>query len=127
MYTGVVMVQGPNGPVEGKRPPAEILQVLSGADGEPFGWRRDLGFQLAAAGFSIDEAVDVWSIERDTIMRRRREMGYTWDYAMGTAPSIRSAPGIRYPGIPMYDPDHPPLGAILIPDAKGMVINTKAK
>ena len=107
------MVQGPAGPIPANRPPAPALEALAEL---PFCDRAAAAQSLAQQGYVLDAIVDVWGWNAvEEVMRQRRAYGYTWIPAVGMTP-IMVAPGLRVPGLPSYDPDHPPLGAILIPE-----------
>lgn len=66
---------------------------------------------LAAKGFLIDEDIHVTNANPYWAMWYRVRYGFTWIPNMNQA-NIVVAPGLNIPGVPPYDPLHPPPGAI---------------
>lgn len=94
----------------GKQPLAvAALRTMSLAE------RGSLAQQLAADGYTIDEAimVDQEMLPQD-VMTVRGANGFTWVPA-ANQPNLPSMPGDDLPGVPHYDPLHPPAGSIHVP------------
>jgi len=111
------LIQGPDGPVEAKRPSDEVLRQLRQATTSE---RYGMAITLAEAGFTLDAAVDVNGWDYWKTMEQRRQYGYTWVPA-GHMPNLLIAPGLWMPreagdetGL-RYDAGNPPVGAILVP------------
>ncbi len=69
--------------------------------------------QLAMKGFTIDVPIMVWGWDPYTVMGIRKALGYKWvPSALG--PAVQLAPGLSDPGLPPYDPNNPPPGAIKV-------------
>jgi hypothetical protein len=105
------MVQGPDGPVQAKRPSDETLEQMASVDRS---MRLGMAIALAEAGFTLDAPVDVNEWDYWKTMAQRRRFGFTWVPA-GHMANVLIAPGLPHPVLPPYDPDSPPEGAILVP------------
>lgn len=68
---------------------------------------------LATNGYIIDVPIMVWEWDPYLIMTMRLQLGYAW-VPSALQPPIYSAPGISQPGVPPYDPLHPPPGSIIV-------------
>ncbi len=68
---------------------------------------------LIHQGFSIDSDIMVYGDDPYITMRYRQDMGYTWIPAAGQ-PNIPVAPGLKFPGLPSYDPLQQPPGSIKV-------------
>lgn len=82
--------------------------------------RLKLAWDLARRGFRVDAAIAVWHWDPYAVQKLRKQYGYTWVPSLGMPP-VLVAPGLTFPGLPSYDPNNPPPGAILVdpdPDAK---------
>jgi len=97
----VYIIQGPDGPVEAKRCDKNVHRDVLGV------------YELAKQGCTVDFVVDVWGWPFDFTMDSRQRFGYTWVPA-AHMPAIEIAPGLAMPDRPAYDPDKPPIGAILV-------------
>lgn len=69
--------------------------------------------QLADQGFIIDVPIMVYQWEPVTVMGIRQQDGFTW-VPSGKQPNIAVMPGLSLPGLPVYDPSHPPANSIKI-------------
>jgi len=69
--------------------------------------------ELAASGFTIDVPIMVWKWSAVCTMGVRQQQGFTWVPSALQAP-IPVAPGLVFPGLPSYDPNHPPVGSIRV-------------
>lgn len=69
--------------------------------------------QLADDGYTIDVPIMVYQWEPVTVMGIRQEEGFTW-VPSGNQPNIPVMPGLVFPGLPTYDPLHPPPGSIRV-------------
>lgn len=108
------MIQGPDGPVEAKRPSDDVLRQLNDL---PWRERLSMAIALAKDGFTIDAAVDVFDGNYWKLMAGRRNHKpepFAWIPA-GDMANLLIAPGLSQPGTPAYDPNNPPQGAILVP------------
>jgi hypothetical protein len=79
--------------------------------------RAELAQQLANEGYKIDVPIMVWGWDAAKTTALRQSYGYTWVPSLGEQASIPVAPGLTFPGLPSYDPNHPPAGSILVPPA----------
>jgi hypothetical protein len=79
--------------------------------------RAALAEQLASEGYKIDVPIMVWGWDAAKTTELRQSYGYTWVPSLGEQASIPVAPGLTFPGLPSYDPNHPPPGSILVPSA----------
>ncbi len=79
--------------------------------------RAALAQQLAGEGYKIDVPIMVWGWDAAKTTALRQSYGYTWVPSLGEQASIPVAPGLTFPGLPSYDPNHPPPGSILVPPA----------
>lgn len=110
-------IQGPDGPQSAPRPPDRVLEVMNAA---PYIEAIVIGQSLSKAGFTLDAMVDISGWNYWKTMAQRREYGYTWVPA-AHMPNLLIAPGLWMPsenapeGGVRYDPDDPPVGAILVP------------
>jgi hypothetical protein len=75
--------------------------------------RGVMGQKLAAQGFVIDYATMILRWDPYMANRGRLEEGYTWIPSMMQNP-IPLAPGLGFPGLPSYDPAHPPPGSVIV-------------
>jgi len=112
----VYMIQGASGPVEAQRPTNDELRTLNAL---PRMERISKAMELAAAGCTIDMAVDVNAGSYWKVTEQRRRYGYTWVPA-AHMPNILIAPGLWMPSEDddagmSYNAAEPPMGAILIP------------
>ncbi len=73
--------------------------------------RKQLGEQLASAGYNIDVPIMVWGWDAAKVMAARQSYGYTWVPSALQQP-VSAAPGITGPGMTPYDPKNPPKGSI---------------
>lgn len=73
--------------------------------------------ELLFKGFQIDVPIDIWGFDPFKTMLLRQQFGYTWVPAAGQ-PNLSqmgvAAPGLSSPGLGVYDPAHPPGGAIKV-------------
>ncbi|MFM2124090.1 MAG: hypothetical protein RL328_541 [Acidobacteriota bacterium] len=69
--------------------------------------------ELMAKGFTIDADIMVWGWDPYAVMKNRMDAGYAWVPSAGQ-PNIPLGPGLSFPGLPAYDPLHPPAGSILV-------------
>ena len=74
------------------------------------------GQELAGQGFAIDVPIMVWQWDPLMTMRARQSAGYTWVPSANGDP-IELGPGIDFPGLDPYDPNHPPVGSIPVSTA----------
>lgn len=100
-------VMGPDGP--GIIPIPEELVNLRKLRYED---RMNLGRFLAFQGFPVDVQIDIWGWDPVKTMRLRAGYGYTWVNAFIP---VSVAPGLSVPSLPPYDPNHAPVGSILVP------------
>jgi hypothetical protein len=70
-----------------------------------------LAQELSQQGFAIDPNIMLFGWDPYMTMKMRMEEGYTWIPALGQS-NIPVSPGLSYPGLPSYDPGHPPPGSI---------------
>jgi hypothetical protein len=75
--------------------------------------RAIMGQKLAAQGFVIDPNIMLHGWDPYMTMKIRQGEGYTWVPAVGQD-GIPVAPGLNFPGLPSYDPNHPPPGSVLV-------------
>jgi hypothetical protein len=83
--------------------------------------RTALAQRLANEGFKIDVPIMVWKWDPLTTMTIRQNSGYTW-VPSGNQQPLPTCPNCDIPGLPAYDPDHPPAGSITVSTdfAKGL-------
>ncbi|MBX9602182.1 MAG: hypothetical protein K2X35_14315 [Bryobacteraceae bacterium] len=91
------------------RQPVEV-QALRDA---PAAERESMARDLAQRGFAIDTAIMVWGWDPERTMRLRMEYGYTW-VPSALQPAVQVAPGLTFPGLPSYQADVIPPGAIRV-------------
>ena len=89
----------------------EAVQQLRNVD--DLGQREALAVKLKAEGYTLDYPIMVWGWDPLSAMRARQAMGLTWVPSFAQPPLL-SIPGVNHPGIPPYDPSHPPAGSILV-------------
>lgn len=75
--------------------------------------RRMKALELARKGFSIDAAIAVYGMDPLAITELRSSYGFTWVPSVGMSP-IQVAPGVEFPGLPKYNPNVVPAGAIVV-------------
>ncbi len=75
--------------------------------------RTAVARELASEGYTIDVPIMVWGWSPQTTTQLRQSYGYTW-VPSGLQTPIPVAPGVNFPGLPSYDPNHPPPGSILV-------------
>jgi hypothetical protein len=90
--------------------PAAVQQLRNIQDQ---GQRTLLGSQLATEGYSIDVPIMVWGWDAGVTTQLRQSYGYTWVPSALQQP-VAVAPGLSVPGVPPYDPAHPPVGSIAV-------------
>jgi hypothetical protein len=83
--------------------------------------RGIMGKKLADQGFAIDPNIMIHGWDPYMTMKIRQGEGYTWVPATGQD-GIPVSPGLNFPGLPSYDPNKPPAGAIKVTTdfAKGL-------
>lgn len=87
--------------------PVQALRNLPGNSDE----RLNLAKQLSAQGYSIDPQIMIEGQDPYLATKNRMDAGYTWTPSFGQqAPPV--APGLSFPGLPSYDPNTRPAGAI---------------
>ena len=69
--------------------------------------------KLLQQGYTIDYPIMVQGWNPFAVMRARQVGGYTWVPSY-LQPGITEMPGLHYPGLTPYDPDHPPPGSIKV-------------
>lgn len=90
--------------------PAEVQPLMNlHTEAERF----RLAQELADKGFLIDVAIMVWGWDPLATMTVRKNQGFTWVPSAKMAP-VQVMPGLSFPGLPSYDPDNPPPGAIRV-------------
>jgi hypothetical protein len=92
-----------------KQPAA--VQQLRGIDN--IDERKQLGEQLASAGYTIDVPIMVWGWDAGKVMQARQSYGYTW-VPSALQQQVSAAPGLNGAGIVPYDPKNPPKGSIQV-------------
>ncbi len=75
--------------------------------------RKQLGEQLAAAGYNIDVPIMIWGWDAGKVMQARQTYGYTW-VPSALQQQVSAAPGISGGEIVPYDPNKPPSGSIQV-------------
>ena len=75
--------------------------------------RDEVAHFLAPLGLAIDVPIMIWGWDPYTTMTVRKAQGFTWVPAAHQEP-VRVMPGLSFPGLPSYDPDHPPAGSIKV-------------
>lgn len=75
--------------------------------------RDSLAHLLADAGYKIDVPIMVWGWDPLATMVLRQNGGYTW-VPSAKMPNVQVAPGLNFPGLPSYDPNTIPDGAIIV-------------
>jgi hypothetical protein len=88
-------------------------EVQALKDIHDFATRRGLAQDLISKGYTIDFDIMVWGDDPYAAMKNRLGSGYTWVPSAGQNP-IPVSPGLSFPGLPSYDPAHPPAGSILV-------------
>jgi hypothetical protein len=72
---------------------------------------------LASEGYTIDVPIMVWGWDPSIVTSMRQADGYTW-VPSATQNPVAVAPGLGALGnLPAYDPNNPPPGSILVPQA----------
>ncbi len=89
--------------------PVQALRNMDTASSE----RATLAMQLAKQGFTIDVPIMVWNWDAVITMALRAQYGYTW-VPSALQPPVLLPPGLSFPGLPTYDPNHPPAGSIRV-------------
>jgi|WetSurMetagenome_2_1015567.scaffolds.fasta_scaffold121283_2 hypothetical protein len=89
----------------------EEVQVLRTID-DPTE-RAEMGQKLANQGFVIDPNIMIHRWDPYMTMKIRQGEGYTWTPAVGQN-GIPVSPGLNFPGLPSYDPNNPPPGAVRV-------------
>ncbi len=89
----------------------EAVQVLKDMD-DPAA-RRLKAWDLAMQGHTIDVPIMVWGWDPQYTMELRQSYGYTW-VPSALQDTVKVAPGLQMPGMPSYDPNHPPPGSIRV-------------
>lgn len=77
------------------------------------GDRDTAAMKLAQQGFAIDVPIMAWGWSPVCVMCERIQYGYTWTPTALQSP-ILLPPGLSFPGLPSYDPNHPPAGSIKV-------------
>jgi hypothetical protein len=77
---------------------------------------------LAAEGYTIDVPIMVDGGDPLAVMIQREIEGYTWVPSALQA-NIPAGPGIDVPGAPIYNPNDPPQGSILVTTAFALGTN----
>ncbi len=75
--------------------------------------RAAMGQVLASKGFTIDPSIMIHRWDPYMTMKIRQGEGYTWVPAVGQD-GIPVAPGLKFPGLPSYDPNNPPTGSVRV-------------
>jgi hypothetical protein len=75
--------------------------------------KTQLATKLAQQGYSIDVPIMVWGWDPAIATQLRQSQGYTWVPSALQQP-VEVAPGLSVPGLPSYDPAHPPAGSITV-------------
>lgn len=70
-----------------------------------------LAHDLADKGYKIDVPIMVWGWDPLSTMVVRRNQGFTWVPSANMSP-VSVGPGLTFPGLPSYDPNTAPAGAI---------------
>ncbi len=91
--------------------PPKVRALLDMAQDDPA--RVALAQSLALEGFVIDNAIMVWGWDPYVVMNVRKDLGFTW-VPSALQPNVPVTPGLSFPGLPSYDPDHPPAGSIKV-------------
>ncbi len=94
------------------QPPA--VQVLRNITDE--NQRLTTAQALAKQGYAIDVPIMVWHWDPLITMQIRQNSGYTW-VPSGDMSPLPTTPGNSLPGLPAYDPNNPPPGAIMVSTA----------
>lgn len=81
--------------------------------------------ELAAEGYTIDVPIMVDGGDPLAVMIQRKIEGYTWVPSALMA-NIPAGPGIEIPNAPLYDPNHPPPGSIIVSTAFALGTNIAA-
>lgn len=68
---------------------------------------------LAEMGELVDVPIMVWGWDPEVVMGLRKDYGYTWVPSALMSPIVL-APGLKFPGLPEYDPKNIPIGAIVV-------------
>src|SRR5258708_659116 len=92
-----------------QQPPAvQQLREIDDAD-----QRKQLGEELAGAGYNIDVPIMVWGWDAQKVMQARQTYGYTW-VPSALQQQVSAAPGVSGGGIVPYNPNKPPSGSIRV-------------
>lgn len=75
--------------------------------------RAERAMELAKAGYTIDVAIMVNRYNPVCMMGLRLAQGFAWIPSALQSP-ILVMPGLVFPGLPSYDPAHPPEGSIKV-------------
>lgn len=78
--------------------------------------RGEMAQQLANEGYAIDVPIMVWGWDPLITMTIRQNSGYTWVPSANQG-ALPTAPNCALPGLPAYDPNHPPAGSIMVSTA----------
>jgi hypothetical protein len=97
-------------------PPVQALQNMNSEDA-----RSNLAHELADQGYLIDVPIMVWGWDPLSTMIVRRNEGFTWIPSAKMDP-VQVAPGLKFGGLPSYNPVDPPQGSIPVTTdwAKGL-------
>jgi len=108
------LIQGSNGPEKAKRPSDEVLRRLRESPEEDL---LGMARLLVESEHTLDMAVDIWKWDYWKVMNLRRRYGYNWIPAF-TQSNVAVAPGLSMLTGGEYNPDAPPMGAILVPPSE---------
>jgi hypothetical protein len=75
--------------------------------------KTQVATELAQQGYAIDAPIMVWGWDPQITTQLRQSFGYTWVPSALQQP-VEVAPGLTVPGLPSYDPAHPPPGSIAV-------------
>ena len=98
----------------------EIAKEVHDLKKLPVSKRSAAAARLAEQGAIIDVPVDVWGWDAKKTILYRRIYGYTWTPS-ALMDSVKVAPGLIFPGLPSYDAEEIPPGAIVVPPVGWMV------
>lgn len=81
---------------------------------KPFSTERTAkAVELAQTGEKVDMDIDAYGMSPWHTMKLRSQYGYTWVPAINQEP-IPVAPGLFFPGLPLYDPTSSPAGSVKV-------------
>ena len=87
----------------------QTLRTIDGPDA-----RAAMAQTLMQKGYIIDYPIMVEGWSPLATMQARQVFGYTWVPSFMQPCGVPELPGVSYPGVTPYDPNHPPAGSIMV-------------